>query len=210
VSRVRIALAHSQRIVLEGLGALLRTDPTFDIVWSGISSEALLEAVFRLAPDVAFLELEMPKLTGFEVARRVRMAESKTELLLFGERRGSALPQAVEQAGALTYVSSDAPPEMLFDAIRAAADHRPFAAIGRISSPEWKEKVGLEALSARELDVLRCLTDGLSSREIAEQLSLSFRTVDGYRASLMDKLFIRTIPGLVKFAIRHRLTDLDR
>ena len=210
MSRERIVVAHSQRLILEGLCALIKSGPETELAWSGSSSEAALEAVFRLAPAVALVELEMPRLTGLELARRMKVAGSRTQLILLGERRGPALTQAVESAGAHSYLPTDVPAEMMLEAIRAAAEQRPFTAAARVSAPEWKDRVGLEALSAREVDVLRALAAGLSSREIAEQLSLSFRTVDGYRASLMDKLFIRTVPGLVKFAIRHRLTELDR
>jgi DNA-binding NarL/FixJ family response regulator len=209
VSRVRIALAHSQRILLEGLGALLRSNAEIDLVWTGTSSEELLEALSRDPPHVALLELEMPKLNGLELARKARDSGLKSALLLLGERRGSALTTEVARAGAMGYLPTDIASDVLFEAIRAAALRLPFTPT-RAAGPEWKDRVGVEALSPRELEVLRCVSGGMSSREIAAQLSLSFRTIDGYRASLMDKLFIRTVPGLVKFAIRHRVTDLEQ
>jgi len=210
VSRIRIALAHSQQLLLDGLGALIQQEPAFELVWSGTNSETLLESVFRLTPEVAAVELEMPRMTGLEVARRLRQGESKSSLLVLGERRSGAVQHAVEQAGGHGFLPTDSSVEQLFDGIRAAAERRPISLLARNSAPDWKERIGVEVLSSREVEVLRLLSDGFSSREIAEQLSISFRTVDGYRASLMDKLFIRTVPGLVKFAIRHRLTDLDR
>ncbi len=209
MSRIRIALAHSQRLLLDGLGALIQQEPSFELVWSGTNSETLLESVLRLAPEVTAVELEMPRLTGLEVARRLRQGDSKSSLLVLGERRSGAAQHAVEQAGGYGFLPTDSTIDQLFEALRAAAERRPVSLLGRTSAPEWKDRIGVEVLSAREVEVLRALSDGFSSREIAEQLSISFRTVDGYRASLMDKLFIRTVPGLVKFAIRHRLTDLE-
>jgi DNA-binding NarL/FixJ family response regulator len=206
--RIRIALAHSQQLILDALAVLLEAERNLDLVWSGTTPEGLLEALAKHKPDVAILELEMPRQHGLLLMRQAQDANSKTEFIITGERRGPALSQAVSDAGARGFLTTDLTGKLLIEAVRAAADHRNFSGDTRGVAAAWTDKVAVEALSTREVEVLRLLSTGLSSRQIATQLGLSFRTVDGYRASLMDKLEIRTVPGLVKFAIRHRLADL--
>jgi|GEM_PF-6528448 len=206
--RIRVALAHSQQLFLDALAALLEAERTIDLVWSGTSPDGLLEALAKHKPDVVILELEMPRLHGFALMRQAQEANAKAEFIITGERRGPALSQAVADAGARAFFTTDLTGRLLIEAVRAAADHRNFSGDTRGVAAAWTDKIAVEALSTREVEVLRLLSTGLSSRQIATTLSLSFRTVDGYRASLMDKLQIRTVPGLVKFAIRHRLADL--
>jgi DNA-binding NarL/FixJ family response regulator len=206
--RIRIALAHSQQLFLDAFAALLEAERNLDLVWSGTTPEGLLEALAKHKPDVAILDLEMPRIHGISLMRQAQDANTKAEFIITGERRGPALSQAVADAGARAFITTDLSGKLLIEALRAAADHRNFTGDTRGAAAAWTDKVTVEALSTREVEVLRLLSTGLSSRQIATKLSLSFRTVDGYRASLMDKLEIRTVPGLVKFAIRHRLADL--
>jgi DNA-binding NarL/FixJ family response regulator len=173
------------------------------------------QAIRTLKPDVAILDLCLPELDTLELVRRARQLNLPTRLLVLSTRddrktvmetlrsgahgilmkSGSArhLREAIFQVmSGGVFVSPDLEPNRLFG-----------AQLDRLASDP------LEALSAREHQVLRLLVEGLRAKEIAGRLELSAKTVDTYRASLMRKLDIHDLAGLVKFAIQRNLTTVD-
>ncbi len=164
-----------------------------------------------LAPDVAILDIAMPRMTGVEVARKVRDLGLRTAVVLLSMHVEPAFVRAALDAGASAYVLKTAGARELIGALHAAAagdmylsPHVTSTALGVRAEPK-----DAPPLSPRERDVLRCLARGLASKEIATELAISSRTIDSYRAEIMEKLGIRHVPGLVKYAIRHQLATLE-
>ncbi|MBS2024046.1 MAG: response regulator transcription factor [Deltaproteobacteria bacterium] len=208
---IEVLLADGQALVREAIAALLKTQPNLSLVDVESDGAAALEAMLRLKPAVAVIDLRLTGTSGMEILRKSRLAGSRTAIVLLAPNADlSPVRQAVRE-GALGYVTKDADSNVLLEAVRSAAHQRLFlcprvAHAALSEAPAQVVTPGPEALTEREREVLRLVVEGLSSKEIAVELRLSVRTVDGHRASVMDKLGIRTVPGLVKYALHHQLT----
>jgi DNA-binding NarL/FixJ family response regulator len=215
-NRVRVLLADDHAIVRDGLRAVLASVKDFEVVAQESDGDAALKAILRLKPDVAVLDIQMPILSGLEVARRLFAEQASTRVVLLSMHKEEAFVRAAVDAGVAGYVVKEDAARELTDAIRAAVRGDVYLSprvaglvVNAVRRNQQREPEGRGTLTPRERDVLRLLADGLTSKEIASRLNLSPKTVDGHRTAIMDKLSIRNVAGLVKFAIRNHLTGLD-
>ncbi|MBS2025512.1 MAG: response regulator transcription factor [Deltaproteobacteria bacterium] len=212
---VRVLLADDHAIVRDGLRAVLAGDKEFEVIAQESDGQAALETIQKLKPHVAVLDIQMPGLTGLEVARRLTTEGSSTRVVLLSMHREDAFVRAAVDAGVAGYVVKEDAARELTDAIKAAVRGDVYLSprvAGQLVQAVRRGPGQAEiktSLTPRERDVLRLLADGFTSKEIAARLKLSPKTVDGHRTAIMDKLAIRTVAGLVKFAIRNHLTGLD-
>ncbi|HTT64872.1 MAG TPA: response regulator transcription factor [Bryobacteraceae bacterium] len=207
-----VLIAEDQAIIREGL-ALVCQSRDLQVVAQCADGLSALETIRSLKPDFALLDLDMPKLTGLQVVRKVRESEVSTHcVILTISREESAIREALK-IGADGYLLKDGPPRHLTDAINYIRDGgvyvSPLLRVAGLlpSSRLTLEEDPLAHLSRRERDVFFHLVNGLRAKEIANLLDISPKTVDTYRASLMRKLNIHDLVGLVKFAIEHNLTS---
>jgi DNA-binding NarL/FixJ family response regulator len=159
---------------------------------------------------VGVLDIGMPGMSGIDVTREVRAARLKTELVLLSVHREGSFVRSGLEAGACAYVVKNAASRELVEAVRSAASHERYVSpsvAGELVAPASPHRQ--KALTPRERDVLRMLAQGLPSKLIASRLGISVRTVEGHRAAVMDKLGLRSVPELVKYAIAHHLTTLE-
>jgi DNA-binding NarL/FixJ family response regulator len=207
-----VLIADDHAIVREGLVAVCQGK---DLQVVGQASDGLmaLEMIRSLKPDFAILDLNMPKLSGLQVVRKVRESECPTRcIILTISREESAIREAMK-AGADGYLLKDGPSRHLSDAISYIRDGGVYISpllkgAGLFASNhDGAADDPLAQLSRRERDVFFHLVNGLRAKEIANLLDISPKTVDTYRASLMRKLKIHDLVGLVKFAIEHGLTS---
>ena len=181
---IRVLLAEDQAMVRGALAALLKLESDLDVVGSFGDGEEAWNAIDRLKPDVILTDIEMPKLTGLELAQRVRDRglECKVVILTTFARPGY-LRRALD-AGASGYLLKDAPAEKLADALRKV--HRGGRAVdAELALEAWSEA---DPLNDRERQVLRLAGEGQSAGEIAEQLNLSQGTVRNYLSEAIGKL----------------------
>jgi len=206
-----VVIAEDQAIIREGL-VLVCQSRDLQVVGQCADGLTALETIRSLRPDFALLDLNMPKLSGVEVVRKVREAEIPTRcIILTISREESAIREALK-VGADGYLLKDGPPRHLIDAINYIRDGgvyvSPLLKVAGLlpSTGDARADDPLAHLSRRERDVFFHLVNGLRAKEIASLLDISPKTVDTYRASLMRKLNIHDLVGLVKFAIEHNLT----
>lgn len=207
-----VIIAEDQAIIREGL-VLVCQNRELQVVGQCSDGLAALEMIRSLRPDFALLDLNMPRLTGLQVVRKARETECPTRcIILTISREESAVREALK-VGADGYLLKDGPPRHLTDAINYIRDGGVYVSpllrmAGLLpSAGEAREDDPLAQLSRREHDVFFHLVNGLRAKEIANLLDISPKTVDTYRASLMRKLNIHDLVGLVKFAIEHNLTS---
>jgi DNA-binding NarL/FixJ family response regulator len=209
---MRVLLADDHAIVREGLRVVLSTESDLEVVAEESDGERALEAIRTLKPDVAVLDIRMPGLTGIEVARKLNEDGALTSVVLLSMHKEESFVQAAMDAGVGGYVVKEDAARELIDAVRAVARGDVYLSPRIAGSVVQALRRGpppkAPHLTPRER-VVRLLAEGLTSKEIAARLDLSPKTVDGHRAAIMDKLGIRSVAGLVKYAIRNHLTGLD-
>ncbi|MFN7992596.1 MAG: response regulator transcription factor [Bryobacteraceae bacterium] len=210
-----VLIADDHMMVLEGLVAVCESKHLRVVGQCPDGAEALA-LIQSLQPDFAILNLNMPKLNGLQVIRKIRESGCGTRcIILTGSREENDLREALK-AGADGYLLKDGPSRHLVDAINYIRDGGVYvspllkaSAVAPSAAPSPEEDP-LSQLSRREHDVFFHLVNGLRAKEIAGLLDISPKTVDTYRASLMRKLNIHDLVGLVKFAIERRLTTTVR
>ncbi|MDE2150506.1 MAG: response regulator transcription factor [Gammaproteobacteria bacterium] len=182
--KIRVLLAEDQAMVRGALAALLGMEPDLEVLASVADGEAAVREAHRLAPDILVTDIEMPGLTGLEVAQRVRRFDRPCKVVIVTTfARPGYLRRALD-AGVSGYLLKDAPAEKLVQALRKVH------AGGRVIDPELAVEAWSEAdpLNDRERQVLRLAGEGASAGSIAGQLGLSRGTVRNYLSEAIGKL----------------------
>jgi DNA-binding NarL/FixJ family response regulator len=214
---ISIILADDHPLVRRGIQTVLEREPDLSIV--GVTSDGLetVQLAERLKPDVLILELIMPGLSGLEVLRILHERPRRTRIVILSMYRNHAFIAQALQNGAIGYVLKGCSEEDLVRAVREAAAGRRFLSppVTEIAISAYIEqsKTGPidphESLSPRQREVLQLVAEGKTNAEIAARLTISQRTVENHRATLMQRLGLRNQTDLIRHAIRHGLILLD-
>lgn len=185
MTQIRVLIVEDQAMVRGALAALMSIDREIEIVGQAANGSEALDLARRLAPDVVLTDIEMPTLTGLELAAELRRGGNKLPrvVILTTFARPGYLRRALE-AGASGYLLKDAPSEKLADAIKRV--HQGLKVVDpELAQEAWGEP---DPLTDRERQVLRASEEGLTSADIADRLSLSYWTVRNYLSEAMSKL----------------------
>lgn len=210
---ISILLVDDHAIVREGLRRLLQDCADMEVVGEAGDGHEALRLTRKLQPQVAVMDLSMPELDGIETTKRLVDEGLPTKVLILTMHANEEYAIRVLQAGAHGFIGKGSPSQEVVDAIRTVATGgyalppgiaadlpRRYLSKDSPTSP-------LGALSDRELQVLKHLAEGRTSREIALELHLSAKTVDTYRARLLTKLNLNTTADLIRFALRHGVIE---
>ena len=182
---IRVLIAEDQKLVLGALSALLRLEPDVEVVGGAVDGREALSLCERLVPDIVLTDIEMPHMTGIELAQALAERRLACKVVVVTTFARSGYLRRAMEAGVRGYLLKDAPVEALADAIRAVHGG------GRAIAPElalasWNG--GSDPLTERERQVLRLAGEGRSSGEIARQVHLSEGTVRNYLSEAISKL----------------------
>lgn len=213
-----LVLADDHQIVRQGLRAILNTEADFRLVGEAADGLETVRLVERLQPHVLILDLMMPGLNGFEVARQVARRAPRTRMVVLSMHSDIAYVREALNAGATGYVVKEAGAEELVQAIRSAAEGRPYFSraipvdsLGQaMTRTEGTPTDPYDTLTAREREVLQLTVEGHSGTEISERLFISPRTVESHRANLMRKLRVRNQKELVRYAVQRGILPPER
>ena len=206
-----VVLADDHAIVREGFAALCEVNG-MRVLGQCSDGPSAVEAILEKKPDFAILDLHMPGMTGIEVIRKLRAAGCPTKIMILSISREDKPVIEALRAGADAYLLKDGPARHLLEAISYVRDGGQYVSpllkgAGLFTKPEATAPDDpLATLSPREMEVFSYLVKGMRAKDIAELLRISPKTVDTYRATLMRKLNVHDIVGLVKFAIERNLT----
>jgi DNA-binding NarL/FixJ family response regulator len=206
---ITVILADDHAIVREGIASKFGERPDIKVVGQCSDGEGALEMILALKPHFAILDLQMPRMSGLDVVRKVRQARCETKLIVLSIIRDEATIRELFRSGADGYVLKDGPARHLFEAINYINDGGQYLTpLLRRENIENNGKPGdpLALLSKREYEVFSFLVDGMRPRDIARILEISPKTVDTYRANIMRKLEVDGIAGLVRFAIQRNMS----
>jgi DNA-binding NarL/FixJ family response regulator len=213
---LKLVLADDHQIVRQGLRAILKTEPTFQLVGEAADGLETVRLTERLQPDVLVLDLMMPGLTGLEVTRQLAKRAPNTKVVILSMHSNVAYVVEALRAGAMAYVLKESGAEELVQAIRAVvAGKRYFSPpISEKTLDAYIEKAEESALdpfhtlTAREREVLQLTAEGLSGTEVSERLYISPRTVETHRANLMRKLGVRNQKELIRYALERKIVPM--
>lgn len=207
---IRVLVADDHTLVREGLCALLAGDDGIEVVAEAQDGIEALDKCREYKPDIAVLDIAMPKLNGLLAARRIRSEYPEVKVLVLSMYSEEEYVTEALRAGASGFIMKDAAASELISALKTVSKGERFLSPtvswklvkkyvvdGR--NVEVKEK---EKLSNREKEVLQLIAEGYTSSEIAGVLKLSVKTVQAHRSRMMEKLDIHTIAGLTRHAIR--------
>lgn len=213
MEKLRLFLVDDHQIMREGLRLVLGRQPDFEIVGEAADGASALPILETLDPDVAIIDIEMPGLSGIELAGRLCASRPEMKVLILSAHADSAVVREALRAGVAGFLVKAGATEELVRAIRAIVAGEVYfcpqvatliAAEYRRSDPHGTGEGA--ALTERETDVLRRIAEGQSTKEIAFALQLSTKTVETHRANVMTKLGLFNIAALTKYAIRTGLT----
>jgi two-component system, NarL family, response regulator NreC len=208
---MRVLLADDHGIVRRGMKALLELEPGVEIVGEAADGSECLRLCETLEPDVAIVDIAMPRLNGVEVTARAVKANPRLKVIILSMYADESYVVRALGAGARAYLLKDATEDDLLPAVRAVAAGRSFfsPAVSRLLLEDYVRQLkqrGLEdsyhLLTDREKEVLQLLAEGRSNKEVAAVLELGVSTVETHRANLMQKLSLRNTAEIVLYAVR--------
>ncbi len=217
MKKIRVLIVDDHTLVRDGVRALLSLVSDIEVVGEAANGKEALEKVRELSPDVVLMDLAMPIMGGLEATRRIRREFPKTKVVALTQYDDSEYVIPVIEAGACGFVTKMVAFSELATAIQAAYKGdsylSPSAAAALVEECQQKttaegEKDPYQQLTDREREVLKLIAEGHTTREIADMLVVSPKTVEWYKTSMMNKLNIHNKTELIKFAIRKRVITI--
>jgi DNA-binding NarL/FixJ family response regulator len=210
---VRIVIADDHPVFLQGLRQIIELEPGLQVVGEASDGNSALEAIRLFKPGIVILDIEMPRLDGLAVARRLREQKLPIEIILLTVHREESLLSYALELGVKGYVLKDSAVTDIVSCINAVAKGEYYTSPAlttylvnrsRIGERSRGARPGLLDLTPTERHVLRLIADYKTSKEIAEELGISRRTVETHRTNICQKLEIHGSHALMKFALEHK------
>jgi DNA-binding NarL/FixJ family response regulator len=210
---IRILIADDHELIRQGVRQVLQAQRDWQVCGEAVNGREAVAMTLVLKPDVLVLDFSLPDLNGLEVTRQVRAGRPETEVLILTMHESTQLARELQAAGVRGFVFKSDAGRTLVTAIQHLLQHRPYVT-GKLSplvrqrfsqpaAPVGAAPVG--RLTPREREIVRLIAEGRSSKEVAEVLAISVKTVDTHRANLMRKLAIHSVSELVRYALRERI-----
>jgi len=209
--KIRVLLADDHTLVRAGLRKILEAQPGIEVAGEVADGEAALRALQATPPDVLVLDLTMPGMDGFEVLRRAKSARPELKVLVLTMHADAEHVARAIQDGAEGYLLKDSAAHDLVAGIQSVVEGRAYysppvqAILSHLVRTQAAPRGAIDRLTGRELEVLRMVAEGSSTKEIAARLYISGRTVETHRANLMRKLGLHSVARLTQFAIQEGL-----
>ena len=215
--KTRILLADDHRIIREGLASLLEKQQNMEVIQQASDGLQAVSLSRDLSPDVVVMDLTMPGMNGIEATRLIINEVPGVKVLCLSVHGDTGFISAVLDAGASGYLLKDCAFEELVTAIQALIGKQIYLSPGIAGTllDDYKARRPESVLSAssklteREREIVQLLAEGQSTKEIAERLCLSVKTVGTHREHIMVKLHIHSLAQITKYAIREGLTSVE-
>lgn len=213
--KLRLLLADDHKLLRSGLKLLLQRNPDMLVIGESADGEQTIKLFEQLKPDILLLDLSMPNISGIDCLKEIKSRYPQSKVIVLTMHEDESYIKEAMQAGAAAYVHKSAADTDLFKAIASVQAGEFYLSkhdsnlllqvLLRSNEKTVDKKAPYELLSPREREVLRLVVHGYSLGEIAEQLSLSIKTVDTYKVRLMDKLQVTKKSELVSYALKYGL-----
>lgn len=213
---VRVLLADDHVLVRTGIKMLLQGIDGIEVVGEASDGREAVELVGKLRPRIVLMDISMQNLNGLEATAQIRREQPDTRVIILSMSADETHVAQALRAGASGYLLKDATPDELNMALTAVEGGNTYLT-PRVSRQVIEGFVGhltegessLDLLTPRQREILQLIAEGQSTKEIAFKLGLSVKTVETHRSQIMDRLNIRDVPGLTRFAVRNGLVSPD-
>ncbi|HOC47067.1 MAG: response regulator transcription factor [Syntrophorhabdaceae bacterium] len=214
--KTKIIIADDHKIMREGLKALIEKQPDMEVAAEARDGLEVTKLARKLAPQVIIMDIGMPEMNGIDATRQVLSENKDIKIIALSMHSDRRFVLEMLKAGASGYLLKDSAFEELVNAVHTVMTGQSYLSprITDIVVKEYlynlpkNESTVFTVLTVREREVLQLLAEGKSTKQIASTLNLSVKTVETHRQQIMDKLEIRTVAELTKYAIREGLTSL--
>ena len=213
---LRILIADDHDVMREGTRAVIERQPGWEVCGTATTGrEAVAEAI-RLEPNIVIMDMSMSDLNGLDAAVRIKRRLPRTEILMFTAHETDELIREVFEVGVKSFIFKSDAHIYLIDAIQSLSEHKPFftSKVSEILFADILNRSGAtsngspgQRLSAREREIVQLLSQGGSNKEVAHALGISVRTAETHRASILRKLSLDSVAGLVRYAIRNKMIE---
>lgn len=212
---ISVILADDHPVVRDGLCFLLNAQADIKVVGTADNGHEAVQLATKLNPDVVVMDIAMPLLNGIDATQQITSSIPHTRVMILSIHFTSVHIQRALQAGAMGYLLKESAGEEVVEAIRTVYEGRRYLSrkIAETVVEDYVRQGGgdvLEELSPRERQVLQLIAEGKTSAEAAQILFLSVKTVETYRSRFMQKLGLKDMTALVKFAIQHGIISLEQ
>lgn len=215
-SKIKIYLADDHQLLIDGMHAVLHTNPAFEVAGFSLNGENLIEKAKEKAADILVMDINMPQKDGLEVLRELATTQFPFKVIILSSYDDLKLIREVMKLGASGYLTKQCAGENIVEAIQVVYSGEEYFCntvrekiFNTFAKDNPKVNTGVSAFSTsltdRELDIIRLLSLEYSGKEISEELFISQHTVESHRKNLLKKLNIKSTVGLVKYAIKHNL-----
>jgi DNA-binding NarL/FixJ family response regulator len=212
---MKIVLVDDHEIMREGMCALLQKRPDMQVVGQAADGRIAVTLVEELRPDIVIMDIGMPNLNGIDATQQMIANNPHLKVMALSTHSDGAIVARMIKAGATGYMLKESAFAELVNGLDAMMSGKTFLCsriakvvfsdyINMVTNPNWQ---GGDGLTSREREVLQLVAEGHTTKDIAKIFLLSPKTVDSHREHIMEKLDIRTIAGLTKYAIREGLTN---
>ncbi|HJT21107.1 MAG TPA: response regulator transcription factor [Nitrospira sp.] len=210
MKKPRVLLADDHTFVLEGFKKLL--EDHCDVVGAVEDGRALIEDTLNLRPDIVILDISMPRLNGIEAAKKLKKQIPEVKLIFVTMHADLAYVNAAFRAGASGYLLKRSAATELMQAVQSVMNDKFYVTplitkevVASFLKPTQPRLATIEDLTTRQHEILQLVAEGLSAKEIADQLKISHRTVEFHKTKIMEQLNVHTTTELVKYAMAHGL-----
>jgi DNA-binding NarL/FixJ family response regulator len=215
--KIRVILADDHQIIREGLASLLENQADMQIIEQASDGLQAVRLSLELSPDLVIMDLTMPGMNGIEATRRITSELPQTKVLCLSAHSDTGFVSAVIDAGASGYLLKDCAFEELVNAIRIVIGNQCYLSpeiAGTLIEAYKAQKSdsdssALSMLTQREREIVQLLAEGQTTKEIAQRLERSVKTIATHREHLMTKLNLGSLAALTKYAIREGLTTVE-
>jgi DNA-binding NarL/FixJ family response regulator len=220
-NKIRVLLVDDHAILREGIASILRTAEDIEVVGECSSGEEAINTFSDFKPDVILMDIMMKGMTGLEATRWIKEQNSAIKIIIISSEIRKEFVSNGIKCGIDGYLPKDVEKAILIEAIRTVVvENKKYfnAAVTSLVFEDFynaekegkkRERKIAKGLTARESEVLELIASGKTNQEVADSLFISIKTVETHKANILDKLGLRNMTELIKYAIKNNIIDLD-